>query len=90
MTMTYEIRLKNHLDPCWHDWFEGWKITNLEEGEMLLTNVNVDQSALHGTLNKIRDLNLKLISVVEVNQLQPTREKSELDVDQTVQKKESL
>jgi hypothetical protein len=69
-TMTYEIRVKNHLDPCWCDWFEGWTITNLEEGEVLLTSANADQSALHGTLNKIRDLNLKLISVVEVNQPQ--------------------
>ena len=68
--MTYEIRVKNHLDPCWHDWFDGWTITNLENGEVLLTGANVDQSALHGTLNKIRDLNLKLISVTERNQSQ--------------------
>ena len=65
--MTYEIRVKNHLDPCWRDWFDGWKITNLKDGEVLLTSVTADQSALHGTLNKIRDLNLKLISVVEVD-----------------------
>lgn len=69
--MIYEIRVKNHLDPCWHDWFEGWEITNLEHGEVLLTSAAVDQSALHGALNKIRDLNLKLISVIEVNPLQP-------------------
>jgi hypothetical protein len=68
--MTYQIRLKDHLDACWHDWFDGWTITNLEDGEVLLTSVSVDQSALHGTLNKIRDLNLKLISVVEVDQPQ--------------------
>jgi hypothetical protein len=66
--MTYEIRVKNHLDPCWQDWFEGWEITNLEDGEVLLKSTNTHQSALHGTLNKIRDLNLKLISVMEVDQ----------------------
>jgi hypothetical protein len=27
----------------------------------------VDQAALHGTLNKIRDLNLALISVIKVD-----------------------
>ncbi len=61
--MTYEIRVKNHLDPCWQDWFVGWEITNLEDGELLLTSTTADQSALHGTLNKIRDLNLTLLSV---------------------------
>lgn len=68
--MTYEIRVKNHLDPCWHDWFDGWEITNLEAGEVLLTNASVDQSALHGTLNKIRDLNLTLISVTQISREQ--------------------
>jgi hypothetical protein len=79
--MTYEIRVKNHLDPCWHDWFDGWEITNLEGGEVRLTSTTADQSALHGTLNKIRDLNLKLISVVEVHQAQSLREKSDSDVN---------
>ena len=68
--MTYEIRVKNHLDPCWHDWFDGWEITNLEDGEVLLTNASVDQSALHGALNKIRDLNLTLISVTQIPEQQ--------------------
>lgn len=75
--MTYEIRVKNHLDPCWCDWFEGWTITNLEGGEVLLTGANVDQSALHGTLNKIRDLNLKLISIVEISQKVPAPDNKE-------------
>lgn len=78
--MTYEIRVKNHLDPCWCDWFEGWTITNLEDGEVLLTGASVDQSALHGTLNKIRDLNLKLISVVEVNLPQAKNENFDSDI----------
>ena len=75
--MTYEIRVKNHLDACWQDWFDGWKIANLENGEVLLTGANVDQSALHGTLNKIRDLNLKLISIVDVSQKAPAPDNKE-------------
>ena len=59
----YEIRVKDHLDPCWWQWFEGWSLTNLENGVVLIKKSNVDQSALHGALNKIRDLNLVLISV---------------------------
>jgi hypothetical protein len=59
----YEIRVKDHLETYWFEWFEGWSITNLENGEVLLKSANVDQSGLHGALNKIRDLNLTLISV---------------------------
>jgi hypothetical protein len=63
---TYEIRVRDHLDPCWLEWFEGWTVTNLENGEVLLYCANADQSALHGVLNKIRDLNLRLLSVAQV------------------------
>jgi hypothetical protein len=59
----YEIYLKDHLDSYWFDWFEGWTITNLDHAQVRLTRANVDQSGLHGALNKIRDLNLTLISV---------------------------
>jgi len=59
----YEIRLKDHLETYWHKWFEGWSITNLENGEFLLKSMGVDQSRLHGALNKIRDLNLTLLGV---------------------------
>jgi hypothetical protein len=59
----YEIRIKGLLDARWRAWFEGWSITNLENGEALLKSTSVDQSGLHGALNKIRDLNLTLISV---------------------------
>ena len=62
----YEIRIKGHLDACWLDWFEGWALTNLETGEVRLSRVQVDQSALHGVLNMIRDLNLTLVSVTEM------------------------
>jgi hypothetical protein len=59
----YEIRIRNHLNSCWSEWFDGWVLTNLENGEVLMSRTPVDQSALHGALNKIRDLNLTLISV---------------------------
>ena len=63
----YEIRVKDHLETYWYAWFEGWSITNLECGEVLLRRYNVDQSALHGALNKIRDLNLLLLSVARIS-----------------------
>jgi len=63
----YEIRIKDHLETYWYEWFEGWSVTNLECGEVLLRRYNVDQSALHGALNKIRDLNLMLLSVTRIS-----------------------
>jgi flavodoxin len=59
----YEIRIKGHLNPGWTDWFAGLQLTHLETGETLLSGPLPDQSALHGLLERIRDLNLTLISV---------------------------
>ncbi len=59
----YEIKVKGHLDPCWSDWFGGLNVTHLEGGETLLAGTLPDQTALHGLLERIRDLNLTLISV---------------------------
>ncbi len=64
---SYEIRIKNHLDAAWADWFDGWTITNLDNGEAILSCPGADHAALHGVLDKIRDLNLTLISVRQVD-----------------------
>ncbi len=59
----YEILVRGHLDQLWHAWFEGWTITELESGETLLTSALIDQAAVHAVLNRIRDINLTLLSV---------------------------
>ena len=59
----YTIRLKGHLDPRRSEWFEGLAMTQTESGETVLSGPVADQTALHGLLAKIRDLNLTLISV---------------------------
>jgi hypothetical protein len=63
MSEYYEIRVKGHLDPHWSDWFAGLQLTHLEGNETLFSGSLPDQAALHGLLERIRDLNLTLISV---------------------------
>ena len=59
----YEIRIETHLsDYCMRD-FEGMTIALQPEGETILSGPVVDQTALHGILNRIRDLGVPLISV---------------------------
>jgi hypothetical protein len=62
----YQIRLEEHLDRQWTNWFEGIAISMEDNNHTLLTCQVVDQAALHGLLKKVRDLGLTLISVIRV------------------------
>lgn len=59
----YEIKIKGLLDQRWASWFDGLLLTYIEDNETLLSGPLPDQAALHGLLERIRDLNLTLISV---------------------------
>jgi hypothetical protein len=61
-TARYEIRLQGILEERWLRWFEGLMIDPQPDGETIIIGV-MDQSALHGILNAIRDLGMELISV---------------------------
>ena len=69
--MLYQIKVEGHLDSHWSEWFEGLTITYDKHGNTLLSGLITDQAALHGLLNKIRDMKLVLISV---NPIEPNSE----------------
>lgn len=59
----YRIHIQGHLDPQWSDWFEHMTLTHNADGTTTLTGLVVDQAALYGLLDKLRDLGVQLISV---------------------------
>ncbi len=59
----YEIKVEGMLDPTWRDWFEEMDLRHEPDGKTVLRGHLKDQSALHGVLNRLLNLNLKLISV---------------------------
>ena len=61
----YEIKVQGHLDKKWKDWFEGMDIIHEGDNTVLFGDVK-DESFMHGILNRIRDLNLKLLSVEKI------------------------
>lgn len=60
----YEVRVRGHLDARWASWFDGLSITHEADGTTSLRGSIADQPALHGVLQKVRDLGLDLISVI--------------------------
>lgn len=70
----YEIRLKGHLETRWAAWFEGMALRHEPDGSTLLTGPIVDQAALHGLLQKVRDIGVPLLSVTHVDA--PTNERN--------------
>jgi hypothetical protein len=67
----YEIRLKGHLDQRWAAWFDGLSLTHESDGTTVIHGPVVDQAALHGVLQKVRDLGLPLVSVIHVDPDRP-------------------
>ena len=69
----YEVRVDGVLDDRWSQWFQGLQIDS-QGGQTILSGTLPDQPALHGILDKIRDLGL---TVIAVRRLPPQEEAGE-------------
>ncbi len=65
---TYEIKIQGYLASHWSEWFDNLEITHHSDGCTIMTGDIPDQAALHGLLDKVRDMSLPLISVMVVGQ----------------------
>jgi hypothetical protein len=66
-TGLFEIRITGHLDERWTAWFDGMTVSHATDGTTCITGDVADQAALHGLLQRVRDLGLPLISLRRVD-----------------------
>jgi hypothetical protein len=62
----YEIRIQGHLSTRWQARLDGMTLAQDRDGTTLISGEVIDQAALHGLLNRVRDLGLPLLSVTHV------------------------
>ena len=67
----YELRVRGVLDRRWSGWFDGLQVSSDASGQTLIAGPVVDQAALHGLIEKVRDLGLPLISVTQTPAVRP-------------------
>jgi hypothetical protein len=70
---SYEIKVQGHLDTEWSEWLYGMTITHEQDGATTLSGPLPDQTVLHSVLDRIRDMNLPLISVKQIVSDEQTR-----------------
>ena len=59
----YRIRIQGRLERRWSAWFDGMTLTPGDDGSTVLHGTVSDQAALHGLIQKVRDLGLPLLEV---------------------------
>lgn len=62
----FSIRAQGHLPARWSAWFDDLAVTADTDGTTVISGPVADQSALHGVLNKLRDLGIPLLDVTRI------------------------
>jgi hypothetical protein len=62
----YQIQVRGALDSRWSVWFDQLAISYDAEGNTLLAGPVIDQAALYGLINRLRDMGLTLLAVARL------------------------
>lgn len=65
--MQYEIVVDGHVSSRWEAWFDGFALASTADGTTVLRGDVVDQAALHGLIQRVRDLGIPLISLTPLD-----------------------
>ena len=63
----YEIRVAGHLGSRWSAWFDGLTVATDHDGTTVIRGPVADQAALHGLIQKLRDVGIPLISLTQLS-----------------------
>jgi hypothetical protein len=66
LPVKYRITIQGELDMTWSDWLSVQSLT-VNHGTTTIIGTFEDQVALHGLLEKIRNLGLPLLSICREN-----------------------
>jgi hypothetical protein len=66
-TPRYEIRVRGQLDPSWSAWLGDLDLRCTADGQTVASGPVADQAALHGLLERIRDMGVELLSVTRLD-----------------------
>lgn len=67
MSVVYQIRVRGCVDTDWSDWFEALAMVYEAEGNVTtFAGPVIDQAALLGILLRLHNLNLELLSVIQL------------------------
>ena len=67
----YEIRVAGRLASRWSAWFDGLTVAT-DDGTTVIRGPVVDQTALHGLIQKLRDVGIPLISLTRSHPTHPS------------------
>ena len=65
-TPQYEICVRGHLGTRWAARFDGMTLADEDDGVTAIRGPVVDQAALHGVLQTLRDLGIPLLSLARL------------------------
>jgi hypothetical protein len=65
-TPQYEICVGGHLGKRWAAWFDGMTLADEDDGTTVIRGPVVDQAALHGLPQTLRDLGITLLSLTRL------------------------